>query len=303
MNWDDLRIVAAVRDEGTYAGASARLRIDETTVGRRLARIERALGLRLFEAVDGLRKPTRQCETVLAHVQAMAGHVAEINKVGESLPGLSGRFRIASTNAVAEELLSPRAGDFLARNPGLSLQLLTSSENVKFSRWEADLAIRLRKPDKGDFTISKLAEVRLYLIEPLGESDADPVVCGYSEELGAIPETQYLKARGWQQRARCITDNVRVIRRLIEFASGGRHPARIFLRWTAGRPPAAGDAAAAASRRLAIGAEPSQARSRGARGDRLGARLLSGDCEGVGDRTAQIALNILEQDYSAQGAL
>jgi DNA-binding transcriptional LysR family regulator len=216
MNWDDLRIVAAVRDQGTFAGASARLRIDETTVGRRLARIERALGLRLFEAVDGLRKPTRQCETVLAHVQAMAGHVAEINKVGESLPGLTGRFRIASTNAVAEELLSPRAGHFLSENPGLSVQLLTSSENVKFSRWEADLAIRLRKPDKGDFTISKLAEVRLYLIEPATESDVDPVICGYSEELGAIPESQYFKARGWQQRARCITDNVRVIRRLIQ---------------------------------------------------------------------------------------
>jgi DNA-binding transcriptional LysR family regulator len=216
MNWDDLRIVAAVRDEGTYAGASARLRIDETTVGRRLARIERALGLRLFEAVDGLRKPTRQCETVLAHVQAMAGHVAEINKVGESLPGLTGRFRIASTNAVAEELLSPRASHFLSENPGLSVHLLTSSENVKFSRWEADLAIRLRKPDKGDFTISKLAEVRLYLIEPATESDIDAVVCGYSEELGAIPESQYLKARGLQQRARCFTDNVRVIRRLIQ---------------------------------------------------------------------------------------
>jgi DNA-binding transcriptional LysR family regulator len=215
MNWDDLRIVAAVRDEGTYAGASARLRIDETTVGRRLARIERALGLRLFEAVDGLRKPTRQCETVLAHVQAMAGHVAEINKVGESLPGLTGRFRIASTNAVAEELLSPRAGDFLAGNPGLSVQLLTSSENVKFSRWEADLAIRLRKPDKGDFTISKLAEVRLYLIEPAIETDVDPVVCGYSDELGAIPESQYLKAKGLHQRVRCISDNVRVIRRMV----------------------------------------------------------------------------------------
>src|SRR5260370_3116623 len=107
MNWDDLRIVAAVRDEGTYAGASARLRIDETTVGRRLARIERALGLRLFEAVDGLRKPTRQCGTVLAHVQAMAGHVAEINKVGESLPRLTERVRIAATTTPAQALLPP----------------------------------------------------------------------------------------------------------------------------------------------------------------------------------------------------
>ena len=65
MNWDDLRIVAAIRDEGTFAGASARLRIDETTVGRRLRRIEKTLGVRLFEAADGLRKPTAQCERVL----------------------------------------------------------------------------------------------------------------------------------------------------------------------------------------------------------------------------------------------
>src|SRR5215475_4442129 len=87
MNWDDLRIIAAVRDEGTYAGASARLRIDETTVGRRLARIERALGVRLFEAADGVRRPTRQCDMVLAHVQQMAAHAEEIGRIGESLAG------------------------------------------------------------------------------------------------------------------------------------------------------------------------------------------------------------------------
>ena len=215
MNWDDLRIVAAVRDSGTYAGASVRLRVDETTVGRRLARIERALGVRLFEAVDGARKPTRHCEAVLGHVEAMAGHVAEIGKVGASLPALSGQFRIACTNAVAEELLAPRAAAFLVQHPGLALQFLTSSTNVKFSRWQADFAIRLRKPDKGDFTISKLAEVRLYFIEPVTAPKSELVVCAYPDDLGAIPETQFLTARGLQQHTRCVTDNIRVIRRMI----------------------------------------------------------------------------------------
>jgi DNA-binding transcriptional LysR family regulator len=214
MNWDDLRIIAAVRDEGTYAGASARLRIDETTVGRRLARIQRDLGVPLFEAVDGLRRPTRHCELVLEHVKAMAAHVAAIDRIGESQPGAVGRLRIASTNAVAEELLAPRAAAFLHDNPGLTLQFLTSSENVKFSRWQADLAIRLRKPDKGDFTISRLADVRLYFFEPADAVDA-PVVCAYPEELDGIPETQFLRAKRLKP-ARCITDNVRVIRTLIQ---------------------------------------------------------------------------------------
>ncbi|MHC2333660.1 LysR family transcriptional regulator [Bradyrhizobium sp. USDA 4454] len=214
MNWDDLRIIAAVRDEGTYAGASARLRIDETTVGRRLARIERALGLRLFEAADGVRRPTRQCDVVLAHIQAMAAHAEEIGRIGESLPGPVGRLRIASTNAIAEEVLAPRTSTLLRANPGLTLQFLTSSDNVKFSRWEADLAIRLRKPDKGDFAISKLAEVRLYFFEPVAATAGEPVTCAYPDELGAIPEMQFLRAK--RLRARCVTDNVRIIHKLIQ---------------------------------------------------------------------------------------
>ena len=94
------------------------------------------------------------------------------------------------------------------------LQFLTSSENVKFSRWQADLAIRLRKPDKGDFTISKLADVRLYYFEPAGRSEIDPIVCAYPDELDAIPEAQFLRAKRLKN-ARCVTDNIRVIRTMI----------------------------------------------------------------------------------------
>ena len=215
MNWDDLRIITAVKDEGTYAGASARLRIDETTVSRRLARIERTLGLRLFEAADGVRKPTPQCETVLAHIQAMARHAAEIGKVGAAMPGPVARFRIASTQAIAEQVLAPRVGALLLRHPGLTLQLLSSTENVNFSGWEADFAIRLRKPDKGDFMISKLADIPFCLVEPAVDVE-DAIVCGYPPELDGTPESQFMKARGLQRRQRCITDNTRVIRHLIQ---------------------------------------------------------------------------------------
>jgi DNA-binding transcriptional LysR family regulator len=215
MNWDDLRIIAALRDEGTYAGASARLRIDETTVGRRLARIQRDLGVPLFDALDGLRRPTRHCEAVLEHVGAMAAHVAAIDRIGESQPGPVGRLRIASTNAVAEELLAPHACAFLRDHPGLTLQFLTSSGNVKFSRWQADLAIRLRKPEKGDFTISKLGEVRLYFFEPIDFGGGEPVVCGFPDELDAIPEAHYLRARRLTN-ARSVTDNVRIVRTMIQ---------------------------------------------------------------------------------------
>jgi DNA-binding transcriptional LysR family regulator len=44
---------------------------------------------------------------------------------------------------------------------------------------------------------------------------ADPLICAYPEDLGPIPETQFLKARSLQDQARFVTDNIRVIRALI----------------------------------------------------------------------------------------
>jgi DNA-binding transcriptional LysR family regulator len=221
MNWDDLRIIQAVHHEGSYAGAAATLRIDETTVSRRLTRIERALGVTLFEPVDGVRKPTASCELVASHIQAIARHVAEIGNVGTEATGPVGRFRVASINSIAEEILAPGLTSLLSANPGLTIELLTSSEKVNFSRWEADLAVRLRKPERGDFTIQKLADTQLYFFEPADgvSTEGQSLVCCYPERLDRSPESEFLKSRGLQNAARCVTDNARVIRNLIQSRS------------------------------------------------------------------------------------
>ena len=216
MNWDDLRILEAVSHAGSYAGASTRLRLDETTVSRRLARLQTALGVTLFDLVDGERRPTPACAAMLAHVQAMARHAAEIGSAGKTVAGPTGRFRIAATSTIAETVLAPRAAHLLASHPGLTLHFLISSENVNLSKWEADFAIRLRKPDKGDFAISKLADLRMYLIEPLApDPQAPPILCAYPDTLAGTPEARILRARYGENPARCITDNVRVIRALL----------------------------------------------------------------------------------------
>ena len=158
FDWDDLRIIAAVAEQGSYARAGASLRLDETTVGRRLARVQDRLGVTLFEAVDGVRKATARCEVILAHVREIERRVAEIGNVGNPSPGVVGMFRIASTPAVLDDILAPTVPQLLNENPGLTLRFMGADSNVNFSRWETDLAVRLRKPAKGDFAISKLGE-------------------------------------------------------------------------------------------------------------------------------------------------
>ena len=126
MNWDDLRIARAVYEAGSFAAAGATLRIDQTTVARRLSRLEQDLGVILFEAVDGVRRPTAHCERIVAHTMLMAGHVEQIGKVGDEAAGPVGRRRIATTESLAADVLGPKLVPFLLDHPGLSLDFRVS---------------------------------------------------------------------------------------------------------------------------------------------------------------------------------
>ena len=49
MDWNDLRYFLAVADQGSTLAAGRALRVSQTTVARRIAALEEALGLPLFE--------------------------------------------------------------------------------------------------------------------------------------------------------------------------------------------------------------------------------------------------------------
>lgn len=118
-------------------------------------------------------------------------------------------------------ILAPNLSAFLAAHPGLTVHVLASTANVNFSRWEADLAVRLSKPDRGDFIISKLADLRFYLFEPKEPSQVHdgPFVCAYPEDLADAAEMRFLQSSGRLERARCVTKNLLVMRSLVQ--SGG----------------------------------------------------------------------------------
>lgn len=219
LNWDDLRILAAVCEYRTFSAACKKLDVDETTVARRVSRLERMLGVKLLDAIDGERRPTAACTEILLHTGAIACHVDGISRLTASMSkqGPAGAIRIATTNALAEEILAPRLSDFLTKHPGLTISLLTSTRSVNFSRWEADLAIRLRKPERGEYMISKLATIPLYFFEPVGPQGrrSPDLVCAYPHESDDTPETRFLIRRELQAKARCITGSGRVIRTLI----------------------------------------------------------------------------------------
>jgi len=119
--------------------------------------------------------------------------------------GLSGRVRIAATNALAEEVLAPRLAQLLLSNPGLVIDLLTSTHTVNFSRWEANLAIKLRKPCVATMPSRGWHRSRSSFSSPPAVPEQDDT-----------RETRYLQRKGLQPQARCVTASGRVIRTMIQ---------------------------------------------------------------------------------------
>jgi DNA-binding transcriptional LysR family regulator len=84
MEWSDLRVLLAIARAGTLAAAARRLGVDQTTVARRLAAAETALGTRLFERVEGALRPTMPGEVALAR----AGRVErEVQALEQGIAG------------------------------------------------------------------------------------------------------------------------------------------------------------------------------------------------------------------------
>jgi DNA-binding transcriptional LysR family regulator len=126
-------------------------------------------------------------------------------------------IRIACTATVADEALGPAIAPLLAAHPGLRLDLRLSGGNMDFSRWEADLAIRLGRPAAGAFAVRRLGATRLRLWRGPG-GDVAPV-CAYREELAGTPEMQALAAAGLAAAPRLRIASLRVIGQVI--AGGG----------------------------------------------------------------------------------
>ena len=108
MDWNDLRYFLAVADEGSTLAAGRALRVSQTTVARRIASLEEALGLTLFEkrqagyvltpAGEGLIERAKQVEAATEGFAEASAALARDS---------SGMVRITTQEIFANTLLGP----------------------------------------------------------------------------------------------------------------------------------------------------------------------------------------------------
>ena len=142
LDWDDLRYFLAVAREGSTLAAARSLRTSQTTVARRVAALERALALTLFEkrqagyaltpAGEGLVERARQVEAAAnGFTDASAALTRET----------SGTVRI-TTQEIFITLLAPILRELHERHPEILIELDDSQDFRDLGEGEADIALR-----------------------------------------------------------------------------------------------------------------------------------------------------------------
>ncbi len=144
LNWDEFRLVKAIADTRSLAGAGALLGLNHSTVFRRLAALETAVGARLFERSRAGYAPTVEGEEMIALANQMAELVADFERrVAGRDPKPTGPLRVTTVEAIGQRFLPAILTRFQAQNPGVVIDLLLSERTLNLSRRDADVAIRI----------------------------------------------------------------------------------------------------------------------------------------------------------------
>ncbi|MCP9483508.1 LysR family transcriptional regulator [Shimia sp. CNT1-13L.2] len=178
--WDDLRTVMHLVRGGSLAAAAKALGVNYTTVSRRIARAETALGVTLFERLADGYRPTEDGLAVARHAAEMEAREHDLMRdLTQRDARLEGRLVVTAPQLMIGPLLGEVIDRFMASHPNVDLHLRASNDLIDLGRREADLAIRISN-DPGD----SLKGLRL-----TAQQSAAFAAPRWAERLEADPET------------------------------------------------------------------------------------------------------------------
>ncbi len=202
LAWDDLQVLLALHRTGTYKAAAARLGVAGSTVGRRLDALEAALGTRLFDRTPDGVQPTAAAERLLPLAEQVEQATTALVRAVESFEAEpEGVVRITAPPGLMDAFVAPNLPRLLARYPALRLELEASTTYADLTRGEADLALRVMRPQTGDLVSVRVAEERDTLFASsrrvrqwgaLSSFDEVPFIT-YGEALGHIPSSRWMQ--------------------------------------------------------------------------------------------------------------
>ncbi|GLK80091.1 LysR family transcriptional regulator [Methylopila turkensis] len=160
MDLDDVALFHAIASAGSLSGAGRQAGLSPMAVSRRLATLEKELGVRLFHRTTRSVALTSDGETFLPLAQSMleAREAAAAAFAESREAGLSGVLRITAPNLIGRSIVVPLAVRLMAENPLLTVDLTLSDGIVDIVAGGIDVAIRVATLQESGLVAIKVAD-------------------------------------------------------------------------------------------------------------------------------------------------
>ena len=222
-DWNDVRFFLALVRAGSLSAASRDLRVNHATVGRRVTALEQALGQALFERRPDGYDLTGEGHRLLPTALAMEQSALAFAEAA-STEAHAGTVRIATVRSLADAFLADRLIPLTRDYPSLCLEVVTDVRVVSLARREADVALRLGRPEDGSLTGRRLASVRyaFYAAPEFADRASRPEVpaIGFRADESAVVEAAWIEHRFADRRFAYRSDSNIAQARIAE-AGGG----------------------------------------------------------------------------------
>ena len=164
IGWELYRSFLGVLQEGSLSGAARALGVAQPTVGRHIAALEKALKLPLFTRSQAGLLPTEAALALRSDAEAMASTAAALQRTAASQgEGVRGTVRVTASEIIGVEVLPLILTRLRTQYPELKIELLLSNRVQDLLHREADIAVRMLRPQQELLVARRIGEVELGL--------------------------------------------------------------------------------------------------------------------------------------------
>jgi DNA-binding transcriptional LysR family regulator len=195
LSWDDVRYFLELARQGKLTATARVLGVEHSTVARRVGALEARLGLRLFDRLPKSWSLTAEGEGLLEHARRIEDEALAFSRASMGYGSRRGLVRISAPPVFASHFIVPQLARLRQRWPGITIEMIGESRQANLYRREADLALRLSRPEEPGLAARPLAEIGYGLYASAAWAQREPAeweFVGYDELLRESPQQRWL---------------------------------------------------------------------------------------------------------------
>ena len=160
LDWDKLRIFHTAAESGSFTHAAEKLNMSQSAVSRQISALEEDLGLKLFIRHARGLVLTEVGEQLFRTAHRMQAELQQVeSQMSESQDVPTGQLIITTTVGIGSTWLSGRIHEFLRLYPDIQIEIRLNDAELDLAMREADVAIRLHRPNQSEMIQRKLFTV------------------------------------------------------------------------------------------------------------------------------------------------